>query len=76
MPKLRERRFFNCEVVRSDEVGLDFLAFVRGTEVTPFGICEERVLPEILLVLVEAGRDVPQRLGRQSWKTNTCLKLG
>jgi hypothetical protein len=33
-------------------------------------------LPEILLVLVEAGRDVPQRLGRQSWKTNTCLKLG
>ena len=43
MPKLRERRFPNFEVVRSDEVSLDFFALVRGAEVAPLGVGEERV---------------------------------
>jgi hypothetical protein len=38
MPELRERRFPNFEVVRSDEVSLDFLPFVRGVEVTQSNI--------------------------------------
>jgi hypothetical protein len=43
MPKLCEWRFSNFKIVRSDEVGLDFFALVRGVEVAPLGICKERV---------------------------------
>jgi len=54
MPKLRERRFPNFEVVRSDEVSLDFFALVRGVEVAPLGVGKERVLTVGLLVVIEA----------------------
>ncbi len=40
MPKLRERRFPNFEVVRSDEVSLDFFALVRDIE----AFCQSRGL--------------------------------
>lgn len=53
MPKLCERRFSNCEVVRSDEVCLDFFALVRGVKVAPLGVGKERILTEGLLVVVE-----------------------
>ena len=46
MPELRERRFPNFEVVGSDAVSLDFFALVRGIEVAPLGVGEERVLTE------------------------------
>jgi hypothetical protein len=52
MPKLRERRFSNFKVVRSDEVRLDFLALIRGIKVAPLGIGKEYVLTEGLLVVV------------------------
>lgn len=54
MPELCERRFSNFEVVGSDEVSLDFLPLVRAVEVAPLGVGKERVLPEGLLVVVEA----------------------
>ena len=42
IPKLREWRFPNFEVVRSDEVSLNLLALVRGVEVAPLGVGKER----------------------------------
>ena len=53
MPKLREWRFPNFEVVRSDEVSLDFFALMRGVKIAPLGVGEERVLTDGLLVVVE-----------------------
>ena len=53
MLKLREWRFPNCEIVRTDEVSFNLLALVRGVEVAPLGVGEERVLSEGLLVVVE-----------------------
>jgi len=57
MPKLRERRFPNFEVVRSDEVSLDFFALVRGVEVAPFGVGKERALSEGLLMAIDVVSD-------------------
>ena len=41
MPKLREGRFSNFEVVCSDEVSLYLRALVWGFEVTPLGRFKE-----------------------------------
>lgn len=51
MPKLREWRFPSFEVVRSDEVSLDFLALVRSVKVAPLSVGKERTFTEGLLVL-------------------------
>jgi len=41
MPELCERRFSNFEVVRPDEVSLDFLPLVRGFEISSLGVGKE-----------------------------------
>lgn len=53
MPELCEWCFSDFQVVRSDEVRLDFLPLVRGVEVAPRGVGKERVLTKGLLVVVE-----------------------
>ena len=58
MPELRERRFPNFEVVRTDEVSLDFFALVRCVEVAPLGVGKERLFTESLFVVVEPRGDV------------------
>jgi hypothetical protein len=58
IPKLREWRFPNFEVVRSNQVSLNLFALVWGIEVAPLSVGEERVFTEGLLMVVEPGRDV------------------
>jgi hypothetical protein len=66
MPKLCERCFPNFEVVRSDEVSLDFPPLVRGVEATPFGVSwlskhsPQSLFCRRLLILLSCRRGVEE----------------
>lgn len=55
MPELRGWRFPKLELVHSDEVSLGFSLLVRGVDIAPLGVGEERVPPEGLLVVVQSS---------------------
>ena len=58
MSELRERRFPDFEIVRTDEVSLYFRALVRGFKIAPLGVSEERFLTKGLLVFIQPRSDV------------------